>query len=577
MESLANEASRLLEDSPTAATTSVGSGSDSSVSSLECGTPPARAGRHTLKDLYRPNPTMDDSLPQKTSTPIADAPRVWSRIDTAAAQFAARMAFLLTVSGLFVVIRSDKWNWPDAMWVLISVLFVCWFPALDAASVIEKIVQRLIGTFIGAMLGLCCGFTSLLLFRDTKLQKVFVMICMFVFNFLIIFLAGQFKVGQVKVIRSYAYATILCVLTFCICVLPFGLDVHPKWELAVWRIVNVIVGCLLGALGSILVCPKSTIAVLHEKTARQVKLCGEASEAVLLMAADHFAGKVLINALADELIDAPLETTVRWKLPRLNSGNLSEQSSITSTPKQTADVALKKFEDAIADWNASKVLFPLTKYDPFRMGQRQQVGAKNAFNKEIARTLARSLRIQTTIVMLDGMIRHDTEYHFAPYELLLFTSIGRAISRLLYLPLDSEKSNQAAVSLFTDLEAVRHRIRELVRDVSSSENFMDLKRRNSLLKFQQAFFTDDGTDDDEVGRGIPKCVSEPRENTLFFFQLVEHLILRSLRLFQAWKHVEREAMKVNDESLKASLRRQRGGRISSSQPGDSLRSMILGP
>jgi hypothetical protein len=46
----------------------------------------------------------------------------------------------------------------------LSLLFVCWFPALDATSVIEKISQQLIIHFVGAALGLMCGFLPLLLF-----------------------------------------------------------------------------------------------------------------------------------------------------------------------------------------------------------------------------------------------------------------------------------------------------------------------------------------------------------------------------------------------------------------------------
>ena len=132
----------------------------------------------------------------------------WSHIDPNAFQFGLRMAVLLTLSSLFVLIRTEDYKYPDAMWVLVSVLFVCWFPSLDAASVIEKIIQRLIGTFVGAFLGLGCGFLSLL-FPERVSQAVFLSICMFVFNFLIVFLAGQCKVGPLKVIRRFAYATIL--------------------------------------------------------------------------------------------------------------------------------------------------------------------------------------------------------------------------------------------------------------------------------------------------------------------------------------------------------------------------------
>jgi hypothetical protein len=326
------------------------------------------------------------------------------RADPAALQFAFRMALLLTVSALFILIQTPEKAWPDAMWVLVSVLFVSWFPSLDAASVVEKIFQRLIGTFVGAVLGLGCGFLSLWLFRNSSrpYQATFLGCCMLVFNFLIVFLAGQCKVGGVKVIRKYAYATILCVLTFCICMLPFGGlgSNRAKWMKGVMRVVNVTIGCLLGAVGAIVVSPKSTAAVLHDKTARQVKLCGEASEAVLAMAADHFAGKVIVQGLADELVSTPLETTVRWSLRRVNSGNLSEPSL---TVCKNADVALQKYEDAMEDWKASKMLFPLTRFDPFHLRfDETSYEAKTALNKAIARTLARTMRIQTTVVMIDG-------------------------------------------------------------------------------------------------------------------------------------------------------------------------------
>lgn len=47
------------------------------------------------------------------------------RADPAALQFALRMAILLTVSGLFVLVQTPQGSWPDRMWVLVSVLFVC--------------------------------------------------------------------------------------------------------------------------------------------------------------------------------------------------------------------------------------------------------------------------------------------------------------------------------------------------------------------------------------------------------------------------------------------------------------------
>jgi hypothetical protein len=475
--------------------------------------------------------------------PRAEIPRkkrksILESIDATAFQFALRMAVLLTLSALFVLIRTSTWHYPDGMWVLVSVLFVCWFPSLDAASVIEKIIQRLIGTFVGATLGLGCGFFSIWAFHG-NLQAIFLTICTFAFNFGIIFLAGQIRVGNMQVIQRFAYATILCVLTFCICMLPFGTEASPKWELGVWRVINVIVGCLLGAAGSIAVCPRSTTQVLHDKTARQVKLAGEASEALLTTASDFFAGRVEVNRLADEILEAPLESAIRWKLVRSNS-NLSDSSTVM------ADIALKKYEDAIMAWRATKALFPLMNYDPFALPFNESNERAKTVQKEIARTLARALRIQTTIVVLDGMIRNDAEYDFDEDQLYLFSESGSLIRTMLSVPLQLKQSNAAAKQLFLKLEETRQSIRRLSSAVNSVEEDSDPMREMGLREFRENLLLNDRDDifrsireeDDEMGRGVPKDATSRNDNTLFFLQLVEHLILRSLRLYQAWKHAE---------------------------------------
>jgi hypothetical protein len=546
--------------------------SNESLSTLESGD--SRAGRTEGADDY----DYDIETFAKLETRRKSSTKSWNiisrfKLDRGALQFAVRMAVLLTISSLFVLIRSEKWKYPDGMWVLVSVLFVSWFPSLDAASVIEKITQRLIGTFVGAFLGLSCGFFSIWAFPTQTYQAFFLTACMFIFNFGIIFLSGHCKVGQEKVIKQYAYATILCVLTFCICMLPFGLDKDPKWELGVWRVCNVIVGCLLGALGSIFVWPKSTMAVLHEKTARQVKLAGEASEAVLHMAADYFAGKVDVNRLADELMASPLETRMRWKINRINSGKLSE----VSMRSNHADVALKKYEDAIADWKASKMLFPLIKYDPFRLrlGKRPEENeCFSSFNKEIARTLARSLRIQTTIVVLDGMVRNDTEYDFGESDLVVFSETGTFIRQMLTLPFQIHLNNSAALCLFRCLDDIRRRITQLSDAVSKPDESAAHARYAGLERFKRSLVSEDDEflhADDDVGRGIPEFASGSNENSLFFLQLVEHLVHRSLRLYQAWKHVEMQSLQLDDPAIRALLVNS----SSETRPGDSLRSLVV--
>lgn len=496
-------------------------------------------------DLHHPYQIEIETgeAPPPPSPPKKKKQSLMSQIDVNAAQFAARMAVMLAVSSLFVLIRSDTYHYPDGMWVLVSVLFVSWFPSLDAASVIEKITQRLIGTFVGAFFGLSCGFLSLWAFTTRNHQATFLFTCMLVFNFGIIFFAGQAQVGSVKVIRRFAYATVLCVLTFCICMLPFGLDEDPKWELGVYRVINVVVGCLLGAVGSMVVCPKSTTDVLHEKTARQVKLAGEASEALLHTASDFFAGRIQVNRLADELLHSPLESAIRWKLMRSSSSRLSDDSSHDGLAK--SDIALKKYEDAIADWRVTKALFPLTHYDPFSLSIHESTGEDKEAQTEIARTLARALRIQTTIVVLDGMVRNDADYGFQEEQLLQFAEAGTLIRRMLTLPLEKTKSDNAARKLFGLLEETRQSVLKMSLAVSDKNEHLEPIRSQGIQEFKDDLlygssdvFQSSRTEFDDNGRGIPKNTTHRNDNSLFFLQLVEHLILRSLRLYQAWKHVD---------------------------------------
>jgi hypothetical protein len=428
------------------------------------------------------------------------------------------------------------------MWVLVTVLFVGWFPQLDAASVIEKIIQRLLGTFVGALLGISCGFASLLFTERHLTQSIFLGTCVLIFNFLIIFVAGQCKVGRLKVIKRFAYATILCVLTFDICIMPFSLDEDPKWSRAVSRVLNVVVGCIVGALGSILIVPKSTTDVLYTKASRQVSMAGEAAEAVMRVSSDFFAGRIQVSRLADELLNQPLESELQWKL----SSSQSFSSRSTMDYAGATDVALKKYEDAIADWRLSKMLFPLVKYDPFKMNVKGQEGGDDIFHTEIARTLARCLRIQTTIVVIDGMVRSDAEYDFCQEQLDMFAQIGKLVRRMLTLPLHRESSNDAANILFVKLEETRQQIRQISTAVAEANAMIDPEQKMGLAEFRKKLLSRDSvifetlqtTATDDMGRGIPIDATGRDGNTLFFLQLVEHMILRSLRLYQAWTHVE---------------------------------------
>jgi len=158
--------------------------------------------------------------------------------------FGVRMSVCLTISSLFVLVQapSDKHHFPEGMWVLITVLFVCWFPTLDAASVLEKSIQRLIGTLIGASLGLLCGFVSIF-FADrfgVHAQAISIVVQLAIVSFS----ACSYAVKK-KFLPRYNYSVILLILTYAICLMPFY-SVVPNWRRSIFRIVNVIIGCFLG-------------------------------------------------------------------------------------------------------------------------------------------------------------------------------------------------------------------------------------------------------------------------------------------------------------------------------------------
>ena len=333
----------------------------------------------------------------------------------------------------------------------------------------------------------------------------------------------------------------VCVLTYCIALLPFATDPDPKYERALFRVMNVIVGCAVGALGAIVVCPKSTLDVLREKTVNQIRMAGDACEAVMELAADYMGGGVAIRRLADELVNTPLDSELQWKF-RDSSTHCSRDSTYTAMKQGATDVALKKYEDAIADWKQCKLLFPLIRYDPFGVFQRQRVEPGKEEQLDTARILARTLRIQTTVVMIDGMIRSDADFEFSEDDLFMFREIGGCIRNALRMPIDPERNTKAAEKLFEYLEILRSRLVTLRREAIVNDQ-LNPEREETLNDFYESVLDKKQSCEwkesirDDLGRGLPKNLTESDENTLFFMQLVEHLVLRALRLYQSSKNI----------------------------------------
>ena len=475
--------------------------------------------------------------------------------------FAARLAVVLTVCSLFVLIRffglQHNEVYPMGSWVAISALFVSWFPNLDAASVLEKMSQRWLGTIIGAVLGFICGMISItvpiLANNPRTYQAVFLALCMLVVTFTVVTIAGLIRVGsanvrrtshlsQPKLIDKYSYAVLLCMSTFCICLLPFALDAEPKWKPALWRVINVSIGCTIGAIGAILVCPRSTRRVVVTKTAHQYSLCGEASEAVLLTAAEAFSGRIQPQMLSQGILQQG-PANRKWRFLKRMDTSFAQHPTLHFDVN--ADDALEKYENAISDWKATKALFPLIQYDPFSLGRDPE--KEKVFKTNMATTLARALRIQSTIVVLDGMVRNDTDCNFTEHQLLMFAEIGRSIHQMLTLPLNMQSSDEAADDLFTKLVGIRQGIVDASNQIKlanqSSKTPTILEHDEGIKEFRNKVLNNSVAMsvrmDDDLGRGVPKYATSTEGNSMLFLQLVEHLIVRSLRLYHSWKIAER--------------------------------------
>jgi hypothetical protein len=383
----------------------------------------------------------------------------------------------------------------------------------------------------GASLGLLCGSTSL--FMPTRQwQAVYLGISNMVVTFGVVFLSGTITVRKKKILQSKGYATIICLLTFSIALVPFYGGGDRKWYRAVMRILNVLIGCAIGACGSVVFWPRSTVTTLFEKLQTQVNLAGDSSLAVLHAAGDLFhSDKLNPLGLADELLET---SPRRRKQHRMSITPLDRLSVNRGAIKEGGDNVLAKFGAAMADWRAAKLLFPLLAWDPFKAGADDEDVER--FKLKSARILAQSLRIQTLSMVLDGIIREDTAMRFETKQVDLFVSVGTLIQQMLNAPMGDEGAKVAATKIATKLSHVRGFIRDAASAVTQGE---------TCDVFECVF---QGTESERV---LDKGGAESTTNgydcagsvssILLFLELVETLILRSLRLYHTWVKAEKEA------------------------------------
>jgi hypothetical protein len=287
-----------------------------------------------------------------------------SGIDPSASQFGARISFLLFIASLFIVVRPNGKGWPQGSWVVITTLMVSWFPSMDAASIIEKSIQRCMGTLSGGFLGLFLGFLCYKI-PNMRTRVICLELCFVLGVFFICFWSVQYKLSRTtKLISLYSYASSLCLLTYSIAIFPFYQADNP-WEKAAFRVLNVAIGSAIGTVGSVIVLPRSTSALLLQRIQDQCKLAGESAEAVLHAAADVFSGDMALLKFSELLQETKVHVRVEQRKLRGSLLRKSFRRVNQAIIDEGSDVALEKYESAIKEWRVTKGLFSLLRYDPF--------------------------------------------------------------------------------------------------------------------------------------------------------------------------------------------------------------------
>mmetsp|Transcript_222 Transcript_222/g.353 ORF Transcript_222/g.353 Transcript_222/m.353 type:complete len:504 (-) Transcript_222:164-1675(-) len=445
-------------------------------------------------------------------------------------QFGVRMSVCLTVSSLFVLAPhpEHEGGFRQGMWVLITVLFVCWFPTLDVASVLEKSAQRLLGTLVGAALGLACGFLSLAVkeAHGFRAQAICLGGCIALVTFAVCSYATA-RVGQARLIEKKNYATILCMLTFTICLVPFYSMSDKPWEKSILRVRNVVIGCFLGVGLSMMVFPRPTVPILEEKLTKAVELAGESAEAVLHTAADVFAENAYQVSQED---GPPLSSRKRMTVRRRKWRNAESDYSF----EHGHDSVFAKCEAAMKDYKTTKARLGMLKYDPFNIGWSKDL--LENFKVEVNQTLSRSMRIQTTVVLMDGIIRNDPNHKFSEDHLDIFASVGTLIRSMLSARLDVTTSDAIEEELRTNLVEMRRMIVDLAATVSASPEAQ--MPSTHLDRSTHSSISSSTMDDDKDGAGTPKHVEGSHVCSLLFLQLAEHLAIRSVRLYESRKQCD---------------------------------------
>jgi hypothetical protein len=403
--------------------------------------------------------------------------------------FAIRFTATVTVCSLFIFCYSSSYQYPYSLWVVTSAQIVSWAPAVDTSTAIQKGIDRSFGTIIGAVIGLLVGYLSIFLSGNSYVGQA-----------LILGLSTSFTGFFLMFFAKYVgfpsqYAATLGTTTFGYVSLTFyAVDTSSAWKIGAFRSSNECLGAMIASLICILLWPTSTCTSLKSKVTKQLDKVGKSASSVLESAHDVLCGMSRPPSF-DELLEQRLEN--------------SETSKV--------DEAYDSYMKCLDGWKSCQALLPFLRYDPFHHFYFDK-DEKVKFRESIDIILGRCLRIQAVLSMIDIIIRtgiHDARMNSVEFDnhqnsMHVVKDIGSRVEIVLDFTKDEEERNEAAQALLqNDLIHVRDHLKSVNEKVADSPFRLHIPRMYS---------------------GMPDLSLDTQEQVALFFQLLELLVIRVVRL-----------------------------------------------
>jgi len=327
------------------------------------------------------------------------------------------------------------------------------------ASSMKKSFHRLVGTIVGAAIGLAVGFLSSLIGYGSRGQAAFIGIMIALQSFAIPFYCHQKKYTP--------YGLVLGFITMGMASLAFYTLEPEPWSIAVWRSVNIMIGCLIAGIFPFFIYPRSIETVLDTSIDKTMKHMSKAIQLLLEMV-------VMDESRQDESKLSPV-----WHMTMNGDDD----------------------EVHMAYAMAHRSMLPLAKYDPFLRVKYRGTEQLLHYQKVTQTQLLRLGRLSYSIVMLDTLIRHgiqnidgftidtkeggDDEESQKQQMTVLLSNISQRLQTILDKDESVEKRNEAANLLLSENVSVIQKTRSSIV-ISTTSNFakdIDLEALSNLHEF----------------------------------------------------------------------------------------------